>query len=167
MKRDLYERSARPVHFSAQEAGFKCAHCHYHVIASPGYSGVQNRNHCPYCLWSRHLDLYKPGDRLSACKGRMQPVGLTLKRILKKYNRPHQGELMLVHLCTECGKISANRIAADDDVRNIWAVYRSSLVGEESFTSQLVGSAIVILDQCDMALVSTQLFGLVPENSAG
>jgi hypothetical protein len=46
---------------------FKCGHCHAFVSMEPILSGVQNRNHCPYCLWSRHLDLYEAGDRLSAC----------------------------------------------------------------------------------------------------
>jgi hypothetical protein len=48
---------------------------------------VRNRNHCPYCLWSRCLDLFRAGDRLSACKAPMQPVGLALKHTRKKYGR--------------------------------------------------------------------------------
>jgi DNA-directed RNA polymerase subunit RPC12/RpoP len=93
---------------------FKCVHCRAHVVADPFFSGVQHRNHCPYCLWSRHLDHQKAGDRLSACKAGMRPIGLTYKRIRKKYG-DQRGEMMLVHLCMDCGKISLNRVAADDD----------------------------------------------------
>lgn len=46
----------------------------------------------------------------------MQPVGLTLKQTHKKYGPPAGGELMLIHLCIECGRVSINRIAADDDL---------------------------------------------------
>ena len=43
-------------------ASFRCIHCGAHVVTSPLYAGVLNRNHCPYCLWSRHLDLFAAGD---------------------------------------------------------------------------------------------------------
>src|SRR5512137_2268473 len=68
-----------------EHEGFKCVFCHVFVSAEPALSGVQNRNHCPYCLWSRHLDLLRPGDRLAACKEKMKPVGLTFKKTAKKY----------------------------------------------------------------------------------
>ena len=93
---------------------FKCRHCGSYISTARPLAGVGNRNHCPYCLWSRHLDLFEAGDRLAACKAPMRPVGLTLKNSRNKYARAASGELMLVHLCTDCSKISINRIAADD-----------------------------------------------------
>ena len=42
---------------------FVCAHCHALVSSAHWLSGGNNRNHCPYCLWSYHLDLYAAGDR--------------------------------------------------------------------------------------------------------
>ena len=60
--------------------GFRCTHCGAFVTRDTLLSGVVNRNHCPYCLWSRHVDWQRAGDRMSACKGRMYPVGLALKR---------------------------------------------------------------------------------------
>jgi hypothetical protein len=50
----------------------------------------------------------------------MQPIGLTFKD--RKYNpftQKTSGELMIVHLCLECGKISYNRIAGDDNVYSV------------------------------------------------
>jgi len=44
----------------------------------------------------------------------MRPIGLTYKRTRKKYG-DQRGEMMLVHLCMDCGKVSLNRVAADDD----------------------------------------------------
>jgi hypothetical protein len=64
---------------------FRCAYCRGWVSSASFVSGVHNRNHCPYCLWSRHLDLYAAGDRLSACKAPMQPVALTRKPGRGKY----------------------------------------------------------------------------------
>ena len=31
-------------------------------------------DHCPKCLWGRHVDEEIPGDRASMCKGPMRPV---------------------------------------------------------------------------------------------
>ena len=52
-----------------QVVGFTCIHCKREISSDPILSGVNNRNHCPYCLHSRHVDLYQAGDRLNACKG--------------------------------------------------------------------------------------------------
>jgi hypothetical protein len=120
---------------------------------------VQNRNHCPYCLWSRHLDLFQAGDRLAACKEKMQPIGLTLKRTRKKYGAAAFGELMLIHRCIECGKVALNRIAADDDARTVFKLYESSLALEGTTKTQLDLSGIHILDGADIEVVRSQLFG--------
>jgi hypothetical protein len=136
---------------------FCCKHCGSHVSAVPLLSGVNNRNHCPYCLWSRHLDLYQSGDRLSACKGGMQPVALAFKQERKKYGKG-QGELMLVHLCVECDRVSANRIAADDDNETLLKVYLRSLA-DVSLAARLAQESIHPLNEEDSALVNKRLFG--------
>jgi hypothetical protein len=120
-------------------------------------SGVNNRNHCPYCLWSSHLDLYSAGDRLSACKARMKPVGLTLKKSRNKYQTEPRGELMLVHACVDCATVSINRIAADDDPETILSVFQSSFdIDQVGFYNQ---QGIVMLDAENDEVVHTQLFG--------
>lgn len=45
--------------FNPAEAGFKCSLCHGLASSEPVLSRVNNPNHCPYCLWSKHLDLYQ------------------------------------------------------------------------------------------------------------
>jgi hypothetical protein len=138
--------------------GFVCGNCRGFVSTETGLSGVQNRNHCPYCLWSRHLDLYAAGDRLSACKAPMQPIGLTIKPSGKKYGRS-QGELMLIHLCDECKALSINRIAADDDSYRIFAVFEESSGLDTSTLARLESGDIKILNIVDRDTVHVQLFG--------
>jgi len=67
--------------------------------------GTKNRNHCPYCLYSVHID-NRVGDRRSKCGGLMKPIG--------KFLRPN-GEEVIVHKCILCGKVRNNRVAGDDD----------------------------------------------------
>jgi ribosome biogenesis GTPase len=93
--------------------GFVCAHCGQPV--APDAAGTAHRNHCPRCLWSRHLDL-RPGDRRSACRGMMEPVAVWLR---------HGGEWALIHRCNECGVLRSNRIAGDDnELSLIWLAVR-------------------------------------------
>jgi RNHCP domain len=138
---------------------FRCLVCHNPVSGLSLVSGVQHRNHCPYCLWSRCLDLYAPGDRLSACKAGMRPVGLALKRTNKKYGSEKSGELMLVHACSECGKVSLNRLAADDDAQTVLEIFDASLALEASIRARLAENGILTLQRSDFHILRTRLFG--------
>jgi hypothetical protein len=137
--------------------GFQCAHCRVYVSSNPRLAGVTNRNHCPYCLWSRHLDLFAAGDRLAACRQNMRPVGLALKHSVKKYGSPEQGELMLVHECLECGKVSFNRIAADDVAENLLEVFEGSIAA--GTPARLERSGLHVLGPDEKSLVVERLFG--------
>ena len=142
-------------------ADFTCLHCGSYVSAAQCLAGVGNRNHCPYCLWSRHLDLLEAGDRLAACKAPMRPVGLTLKRSRNKYARVIGGELMLVHLCTECEHISINRIAADDIPEAIIEVFDASLMESIWPWKKILENGIDMLDNQSVDLIYRQLYGRV------
>jgi len=48
--------------FQKKKEDFKCEKCGREVIGT-GYT-----NHCPDCLWSKHVDV-NPGDRQSKCLG--------------------------------------------------------------------------------------------------
>jgi hypothetical protein len=162
MKTSFSQTHARQAGFNGARntfGDFVCLVCHNFVSAEAALSGVQNRNHCPYCLSSRHLDLYAAGDRLSACKASMRPVALTLKRIAKKYAAASQGELMLVHLCDECGKPSINRIAADDDLEAVLKVFEDSRQLDLQTQSMLTRSRVSILDAEHSFVVRQQLWG--------
>lgn len=138
---------------------FKCAHCCAFVSSAHELSGVNNRNHCPYCLCSCHLDLYTAGDRLSACKAKMKPIGLTMKKSRNKYQSQLRGELMLIHECMECGAISINRIAADDDAETVLTVFQESLVLHLQVHVLCSRHGIMPLQEDDMEMIMAQLFG--------
>lgn len=138
---------------------FVCLVCKNFVSTEIALSGVWNRNHCPYCLSSRHLDLYEAGDRLSACKAPMRPIALTQKLTAKKYAQSGQGELMLVHLCTECGQASLNRIAADDDLESVYRVFQSSQSLAASVKTALAQNGVALLSTEASRFVQEQLWG--------
>lgn len=137
---------------------FRCAHCHALVSSAHLLSGVNNRNHCPYCLWSCHLDLFAAGDRLSACKAPMKPIGLTMKRGRNKY-RDLRGELMLIHECTECKTLSINRIAANDNSETVLAVFQESFALGHQVYIRCQQNGIAILNAEHTEIVQTQLYG--------
>lgn len=85
------------------ESGFVCLYCGRPV--TPGPDGTGHRNHCPGCLYSRHLDI-TPGDRASRCGGLMEPVAVSVRK---------NGEWALIHRCLDCGILRENRIAGDDN----------------------------------------------------
>ena len=86
-----------------REKVFACKNCGEKVsIEAPG---TQNRNHCPFCLYSRHVDITR-GDRQSECSGMMKPVGVVERK---------DGEQLIIHQCQGCGFVSKNRIAGDDN----------------------------------------------------
>ncbi|MFZ0532751.1 MAG: RNHCP domain-containing protein [Anaerolineales bacterium] len=157
---DSYRGHAGRWKMCQPEAGFKCRYCQAHVHTLPILSGVQNRNHCPFCLWSRHVDQNRPGDRMSACKAIMQPIGLTVKQSRNKYGSGTNGELMLIHLCSECGKLSINRIAADDLLESLMEIFHASSRLDTHTQHQLDTSGIRLLQGEDVKLFISQLHGI-------
>jgi len=81
---------------------FICRHCGRAVL--PLNNGSY-RNHCPFCLYSLHVDS-KPGDRKSQCGGLMEPVG-----IVYKSGKGYQ----IMHRCLVCGAERVNKTAADTE----------------------------------------------------
>jgi hypothetical protein len=67
--------------------------------------GTRHRNHCPNCLWSRHVD-DAPGDRGADCGSAMEPIAITVRG---------KGEWVLIHRCTGCHELHLNRVAGDDN----------------------------------------------------
>jgi len=84
--------------FTRKKEDFVCEHCGQH-IKGDGYT-----NHCPHCLWSKHVDV-NPGDRQEDCEGQMEPVDIYLK------NR----NWIIVHQCDICGEKKQNRVMPEDD----------------------------------------------------
>jgi len=142
-----------------QVIGFCCTHCKNDVQSDATVCGVQNRNHCPYCLWSKHVDLYTAGDRLCACKAGMRPLGLAFNKSRNKYGSA-QGDLMLIHHCMDCSAFSINRIAADDDSQRLLELYHACLKLTKPLCAQLHLAGIQPVGSPDEAVVYARLFGV-------
>lgn len=107
-KKRLYDRKYFRTHPCLDS--FTCKECGWPVV--PDGAGSGHRNHCPNCLYSVHLD-DEPGDRASACHGRMESIGVWVRK---------NGEWAVIHRCVICGKLSSNRIAADDNPMKLMAL---------------------------------------------
>lgn len=92
-----------PKHFIRKKEDFTCEVCGTKVKGT-GYT-----NHCPNCLWSKHVDKDVPGDRYDTCQGIMEPVGVEI----------NHGEYSITHCCQNCGKISKNKTEENDNFEEI------------------------------------------------
>jgi methionyl-tRNA synthetase len=77
---------------------FVCEHCGEKVSGN-GYT-----NHCPKCLWSKHVDK-NPGDRAEKCGGMMEPVSFEKRA----------GEYSVLHRCVRCGFERRNNFVKGDN----------------------------------------------------
>ncbi len=89
--------------FRKNDSGFICANCGKEVKPL----GYTSRNHCPFCLFSLHLDI-NPGDRASGCGGLLEPV--------KVETDPKKG-FIIVSKCRKCGEIKRNKAANEASVQ--------------------------------------------------
>lgn len=87
--------------FTKNDAGFVCEHCGAEV----GPLGYTSRDHCPHCLYSKHVDVL-PGDRANSCRGPLRPV--------QALPDARHG-FVICYRCETCGEERRNRAAADDD----------------------------------------------------
>jgi hypothetical protein len=91
--------------FKRTKENFVCEHCGAQVVGT-GYT-----NHCPNCLWSKHVDV-DPGDRAASCGGMMEPIAL--EGTTPKYR--------IVHRCLTCGAIRRVRLSDADNVEAFLAL---------------------------------------------
>ncbi len=84
---------------------FTCGNCSAEVKGT-GYT-----NHCPKCLWSKHVDV-DPGDRAEACGGMMQPIAI--EGTVARYR--------LVHKCAKCSMVRRVDVSEMDDVNALLAL---------------------------------------------
>lgn len=82
---------------------FVCENCLKTIEKHPEWSA---RNHCPFCLYSKHMDKDFPWDRLSDCFWIMKPIWIDFKK--NKWN-------MIKHKCEKCSKEILNKVAPDDN----------------------------------------------------
>ena len=90
--------------FNMIDEKFICENCN-RKVEKLNYTA---RDHCPYCLYSKHVDI-NPGDRLNSCMGLMKPIGI------EKYKNTYK----IIYKCSKCNTIHKNIIAIDDDFDEI------------------------------------------------
>ena len=88
--------------FTKIKEDFTCEHCG-HQVTGTGFT-----NHCPKCLWSKHVDI-NPGDRAQSCGGLMRPIDL--------YQEGQQW--IVVHECDRCDFVRKKKISDEDDFDSV------------------------------------------------
>lgn len=93
--------------FQRRKEDFWCEKCGARV-SGDGYT-----NHCPKCLWSKHVDVF-PGDRAATCGGLMEPIALL-----------HEGKNdKILHHCARCSYEKKNKVGEGDDFETLLALSR-------------------------------------------
>lgn len=85
--------------FQKNVEDFVCENCGL-IVKGGGYT-----NHCPACLWSKHVDKF-PGDRAEKCGGMMKPLKIEMEK----------GEFILSHKCIVCDYVKRNKISKEDNL---------------------------------------------------
>ncbi len=86
--------------FNMRDESFICENCGK-IVSELGYTA---RDHCPYCLYSKHLDI-NPGDRKNTCSGLMKPIAI------EKFKNTYK----IIYKCTKCQTKHKNIMAKDDN----------------------------------------------------
>lgn len=85
--------------FTRTTEDFTCLQCGQKVSGN-GYT-----NHCPSCLWSKHVD-NNPGDRAADCGGAMEPVeGIFGGQ-----------EYAVIQRCQKCGFERKNKLTSEKEI---------------------------------------------------
>lgn len=75
--------------FVKKKENFVCENCGFEVKGD-GYT-----DHCPRCLWGKHVDREIPGDRASECRGPMEPIEVAYQTAKAKFK--------IKYRCEKCG----------------------------------------------------------------
>lgn len=87
--------------FTERDEAFICENCSKEVEPL----GYTSRDHCPYCLYSKHVDIM-PGDRNNKCLGLLKPISI------EKF----KDTFKIIYKCEKCHQIHKNIMAKDDNM---------------------------------------------------
>lgn len=87
--------------FTMRDEEFICENCKK-TVSPLKYTA---RDHCPYCLYSKHVDIM-PGDRANSCKGLLKPTGI------EKFKDTYK----ILFRCEKCHQEHKNIMAKDDNM---------------------------------------------------
>jgi hypothetical protein len=95
--------------FQKRTEDFVCERCGKNV-AGNGYT-----NHCPKCLWSKHVDV-DPGDRAGKCGGLMRPI--RTEGTVAAY--------FIIHECVRCGGKGRNIFGKEDSIEALLTIAKDA-----------------------------------------
>ncbi len=95
--------------FQRKIENFICENCGKKVTGN-GYT-----NHCPNCLWSKHVDNF-PGDRKNKCHGKMKPVS-----VYQKNNNYY-----LIQQCQRCQTKKSIKLNPADNFNAVLKIAQSN-----------------------------------------
>jgi len=98
--------------FQKRLEDFVCENCGKKVNGN-GYT-----NHCPNCLWSKHVDI-NPGDRRNPCQGIMEPVGVGYE----------DQNYFIYHRCHKCQTIKKNKVSKNDNFEKLVEISKIKNLG--------------------------------------
>lgn len=90
--------------FTMRDEEFTCEYCG-ESVEKANYTA---RDHCPYCLFSKHVDIL-PGDRQNKCRGLLKPIGI------EKF----KDTFKIIYKCEICGELHKNIVLKDDSMEKI------------------------------------------------
>jgi len=96
--------------FQRKKEDFICDQCNT-LVQGNGYT-----NHCPKCLWSKHVDI-QPGDRAETCHGGMKPIALLPK------TGGGLDHARILHKCVQCGYEKWNESSSEDSSESLLALF--------------------------------------------
>lgn len=83
-------------HTSTTIDTFACAWCGL-TVSAYGPGGAR-REHCPSCLYARHVS--------ESCQGRMSPIAVAV---------PRAGDWRVIHRCVRCDELTSHPVCGDDN----------------------------------------------------
>ncbi len=98
--------------FTMIDEEFICDNCG-EKVSMLGYTA---RDHCPFCLASKHVDI-NPGDRAESCNGILRPIDI---------EKTKKDNYKIIYKCDKCHQIKKNIMAKDDNLDVILQIMQSN-----------------------------------------
>lgn len=91
----------------------------------------------------------------------MQPIAITFKNYrVNPFTDRGSGELVIVHQCLKCGRISPNRIAGDDSEYQILSIVNESMNLNRNITAQFKNMGLEPITTSNKEEAFISMFGI-------
>ena len=141
-----------------QQKKFICCECNNEISFSVNID-TTHTNHCPRCLSLRHFNKKFLDNGATNCGGCMRAIGLAFKKEEgDKYSNQKEEELMIIHKCVICDKISINHLAIGDDEVAILVLFHKSFLLDNVTKQKILNKGIKLASPRDKERVFVKLF---------